>query len=281
MLKAVVFDMDDTLLSINLSAFLAIFAKDESKILADIGRKNPLQMFGGFAAAMLGVNEDLRDDNDTNLAYFNKLILRNCGIPLEDETISEALRYYEREILPGRNDSLINARPREGAHEAVEAVLDHGLRIALLTNPSFSEPCIRARMGWGEMLDMPFELITTMENSTRCKPSPIYYLESLEKMGLQPHEVLMVGNDVKRDFPTPYCGIQTAYVGAGKPTRATWCGPMSSFAPKLDLIIDLFDQKDEQTRRSYREPGCVSDYAPAHARRQPAGPEPLHHARRS
>ena len=49
-------------------------------------------------------------------------------------------------------------------------MLDRGLRIALLTNPSFSRTCIECRMGWGDMLDMPFELVTTWENSTRCKP---------------------------------------------------------------------------------------------------------------
>ena len=69
-----------------------------------------------------------------------------------------------------------------------------------------------------------------MENSTRCKPDARYYLESLEELGLEPHEVLMVGNDPKRDIPFPDCGIQTAYVGRGTPPRATWCGSMEDFA---------------------------------------------------
>ena len=34
MLKAVVFDMDDTLLSINLSAFLAVYVRDEARLTA-------------------------------------------------------------------------------------------------------------------------------------------------------------------------------------------------------------------------------------------------------
>lgn len=42
-----------------------------------------------------------------------------------------------------------------------------------------------------------------MGNATRCKPDATYYLEQLQVMGLEPHEVLMVGNDPKRDFLTP------------------------------------------------------------------------------
>ena len=87
--------------------------------------------------------------------------------------------------------------------------------------------------GWGELTDAPFELVTHMGNATRCKPDATYYLEQLQVMGLEPHEVLMVGNDPKRDFPSPDCGIQTAYVGQGKPGRATWRGTMEDFARDL------------------------------------------------
>ena len=39
-LKAVVFDMDDTLLSINLNAFIGMFALDEANLLAQAARKS-------------------------------------------------------------------------------------------------------------------------------------------------------------------------------------------------------------------------------------------------
>ena len=86
----------------------------------------------------------------------------------------------------------------------------------------------------------PFELVTHMGNTTRCKPDATYYLEQLQVMGLEPHEVLMVGNDPKRDFPSPACGIQTAYVGQGKPGRATWHGTMEDFARDFNAVIEAF-----------------------------------------
>lgn len=249
MLKAVVFDMDDTLLSINLSAFIAVYARDEAALLADIARKSPLSMFAAFGAALYALNNGERDDDATNLEFFQKQIARRSGVPLSDPAIADVLSYYEREILPAKNDGIINARPREGAREAIDAVASRGLRCALLTNPSFSRECIECRMGWGDMLDMPFELVTTMENSTRCKPSADYYLQSIAKLGLEPHEVLMVGNDPRRDFPSPDCGIQTAYVGNGSPVRATWSGPMSSFASSFSEIEERFYERQEQVAR--------------------------------
>ena len=90
------------------------------------------------------------------------------------------------------------------------------------------------------MLDMPFELVTTWENSTRCKPCSGYYLEALGKLGLAPEETLMVGNDPKRDFPSPAIGLKTAYVGNGNQPRALWCGSMADFAKGFDEIEEQF-----------------------------------------
>ena len=248
MLKAVLFDMDDTLLSINLSAFCAVWGKDVSGILAAIGRKNAPSTLAGMARVMyeLNTNDRKGTDNRTNRAFFNESVRMHCGVDLNDSVVFEALDYYERDILPTRNGRLINAHPRKGAHQALDAVASRGLRTALFTNPSFSATGIRCRMGWGELLDAPFELVTSMENSTRVKPSPVYYLESLEKLGLEPHEVLMVGNDPKRDIPVPYCGIETAYVGKGAPSRALWHGSMVEFAQQLDDIIELFDARNAE-----------------------------------
>lgn len=247
-LKAVVFDMDDTLLSLNLSAFIAMYAMDEANLLAQIARKSTVSMFTAYGAAMLELNNGVRAQNDTrtNEQLFRDVIIDRTGIPIAEPAILDVLEFYEREVLPRKNDRLVAARPRKGAREAVETVLDRGYRIALLTNPSFSRACIECRMGWGEMLDMPFELVTTWENSTRCKPDAGYYRESLDKLGLAPEEVLMVGNDPKRDLPSPTLGLQTAYVGSGTPERATWCGSMADFAASFDEIEERFYARQTQ-----------------------------------
>lgn len=242
MLKAVAFDMDETLLSINLGAFIAVLARDESSLLADIGRKNPLSMFCAYTGAMLDVNRADRDNACTNRELFDEAIYRRGGVKLADPVIADALVCYEREVLPHRNDGIIAARPMEGAHEALDKVLSHGLRIALLTNPSFGRACIETRMAWANIQDAPFELVTTMENTRRVKPNPDYYLDALEELGLSPTEVLMVGNDPRRDFPAPNIGLRTAFIGKKAPARAIWYGSMNDFANEFESILDQFNE---------------------------------------
>lgn len=253
MLKAVVFDMDGTLLDINLSAFITVLMKEESSLLAQVGRKNPLSVFAAYGRGLLEVNAADHDGARTNRQIFDDCILRHTGIPLSDPVIADVLAYYEREVLPARNDRVIAARPMPGAHKALEAVANRGLRTALFTNPSFSGACIGCRMGWADIGDAPFELVTFMENSRHCKPTADYYREGLAKMGLDPSEVLMVGNDPKRDFPVPDFGLKTAYVGGGEPQRALWCGSMAGFAENLDRVIELFEAADERGRKQERE----------------------------
>ena len=247
MLKAVVFDMDETLLHINLNAFIALYGRDYAELLAQVGRTSPFATTARLGGTLLDINANRRagTDNRTNGEYFRDAVYRRCGVKLDDPVVHDAFEYYEREILPLKNNSVIDARPREGAIEALDVVLSHGLRIALLTNPSFTRAGIECRMDWGHITDAPFELVTHMDNSTRCKPDPTYYLESIGKMGLRPYEVLMVGNDPKRDFPTPDCGIQTAYVGRGRPKRALWCGSMMDFAVEFDRIEERFEERAE------------------------------------
>ena len=118
-LKAVVFDMDDTLLSINLNAFIGMFALDEANLLAQAARKSTVALFTSVGSAMLELNNGERAEGDirTNQRFFADEVERRCGVPLLDPAIPDMPEIYEREILPHKNDRLTAARPREDAHE--------------------------------------------------------------------------------------------------------------------------------------------------------------------
>lgn len=140
-LKAVVFDMDETLLSINLNAFILRYFKDVSSMLADIGRRSRGGTMARLGTILVDLNANRRSgtDNRTNLEFYQEEVERRCGICLSDPLIYEAFTYYDREVLPYKNDELINAHAMPGAHAALQAVQDAGLRCALFTNPSFPQ----------------------------------------------------------------------------------------------------------------------------------------------
>ena len=241
MIKAVLFDLDDTLVRLNLSAFIARYVAGASRLLASAARVSPLSLGGPYVRAFLAIDAQDREDSLTNEQLFNKVFFERTSIPLDDPVIADLLTYYESEVVPGFSDGIVSARPVPGARAAIEAVHDAGLICALATNPTFSLACDRARMGWAGVSEGDFALVSTFSNSTRCKPSTRYYQELANQLGVRLDECLMVGNDAVRDIVRDGCGLRTAYVGHGRPNGAVWRGPMERLARELSALVASLD----------------------------------------
>ena len=238
MIKAVLFDMDDTLLDINLTAFMTRYVADVSRILSAISGKNPALFGMAFARSYLAMSSPARADGSLNLEVFEREFERVSGVPVAESAITDAIRHYERELLVRRGGGIVDAHPMEGGLATLARVEELGLRCALATNPSFSEACIGVRMSWAGIAEVPFERVSHMGNSTRLKPQARYYEEFVSALGLRPSECLMVGNDARRDFPRPEIGMRTIYVGHARPRRAIWSGRMRDLAEALPAIVD-------------------------------------------
>ncbi|MBO7217296.1 MAG: HAD family hydrolase, partial [Clostridia bacterium] len=65
-----------------------------------------------------------------------------------------------------------------------------------------------SRVCWAGLKPSDFEICTTYENSKYCKPNPMYYTDLAERMGLNPEECLMVGNDVRDDMIAETVGMK-------------------------------------------------------------------------
>ena len=244
MIKAVLFDLDDTLLRLNLTAFIARYVAGAARLLGQAARTSPAALAVPFMRGFLAMDAQDRQDSLTNEQLYNQTFFSACGIPLDDPAIHDLVDYYEREVVPGFAGGVVGARPVEGAREAVDAVWSEGLTCALATNPTFSLACDRARMGWAGVDVDDFALVSTYSNSTRCKPSVRYYQEFANQLGVRLEECLMVGNDARRDIVRQDCGLRTAYVGHGRPRGAVWCGPMSELARELPQIVAHLDDAD-------------------------------------
>lgn len=244
MIKAVLFDLDDTLLRLNLTAFIARYVSGATRLLASAARTSPAALGIPYVRAFLAMDAQDREDSLTNERLFNQTFLASTGIPLDDPVIADLMTYYEEQIVPGFSGGIVAARPVPGAREAIEAVHDAGLLCALATNPTFSLSCDRARMGWAGVGEDDFALVSTYSNSTRCKPSTRYYQEFANQLGVRLEECLMVGNDAVRDIVRDGCGLRTAYVGHARPKDAVWRGPMDRLARELPDLIARLDERD-------------------------------------
>ena len=222
MIKAVLFDLDNTLLDINLSAFIARYLWAEARVLARIGR-TPLPLaYAWLSRCYLAVDSAARRDDLTGRELFDRTYQDLSGMPLDEPTVREAIDCLEGEWLDHLRGGITQARPRPGARRCVRRAQELGLTVALATNPVFSPAVDAARLRWAGLGDIDFALVSTLDNSRRSKPSARYYQEFIARLGLVPEECLMVGNDAGRDIPRPDIGLRTAYVGHGWPRAAVW-----------------------------------------------------------
>lgn len=241
MIRAVLFDLDDTLLRLNLTAFILRYVAGASRLLGEAARMSPAAVGASYVRGFLAMDAQDRTDALTNEQLFNQMLLEGTGIPLDDPALRELIGFYEREVVPGFSGGVVAARPVEGAQRAVERVWSLGLTCALATNPTFSLALDEVRMGWAGVGAEDFALVSTWSNSCRCKPCAQYYQEFANQLGVRLEECLMVGNDSRRDFARPDCGLRTAYVGHARPRHAVWRGSMADFARELPQVIARLD----------------------------------------
>lgn len=247
MIKAILFDLDDTLLDLNLSAFMAAYGMEQCRVLSRVTGRSLPQCTAALAKAYLAIDDQGRLDGMTNERLMWKTLDEALGTVSQNPSLRGALAYLDAQGAQRFRNGLVQARPRKGNHEAIEAARCLGLTVALATNPCFTLEVDRLRLGWAELTEDDFADITHLTNSTRNKPSARYYLEFISRLGLQPEECLMVGNDIRRDFCKPDIGMVTAYVGHGRPKRSIFRGDLASLADHLPQVVAALDARPSPT----------------------------------
>ena len=200
MIKAVLFDLDGTLLPMEQEKFIEAYMHSMAKKLAPHGyepKKLGEGMWAGLAAMVK--NDGLVCNEEVFWEKFCAVIGRNAR---EDATIFE--NFYKNEFQNVKNSCGYDAMARE----VVDYIKKQDIPVILATNPLFPAIATESRMRWAGFEPEDFKLYTTYENSCYCKPNPKYYLEILEKIGLAPEECLMVGNDVDEDMVGEALGMK-------------------------------------------------------------------------
>ncbi len=207
MLKAVLFDLDDTLVVADNARVMAeyfdsVAACFSPTVAPELIKKQIL------ASTLHIVNADdgwqLVVDRFAD-HFFSALGLR------PDMSIFENYYVHEYGQL-GRH-----ARPARGAREAVQAAADLGLARILATNPVFPLSAIEHRLAWAGLEDVSWDMVTRIENMHYCKPQPSYYTEIAARIGVSPSACLMVGNDPANDLPAQQVGMRTFLVTGERP----------------------------------------------------------------
>lgn len=102
--------------------------------------------------------------------------------------------------------------PNPLARRLVQTALEQGYRIALATNPIFPKEAVEQRMAWASVADLPWQLVTSYEQTHFCKPNPHYFAEVLQLLSVDPADCLHFGNDMDEDMAARELGIPVVIV---------------------------------------------------------------------
>lgn len=200
MMECVLFDLDGTLLPMDQDVFVKAYFSGLAKKLAPYGYTDPKSLIGGVWAGTSAMVAN--DGSCTNEEAFWKKFSELLGNHVrKDEPVF--YDFYCNEFQ--KVQQVCGFDPM--AAEAVHTIKGMGLRVVLATNPIFPAIATQSRIRWAGLEPEDFELYTTYENSSYCKPNPKYYQQILDKLGLAPEQCLMVGNDAVEDTAAGKLGI--------------------------------------------------------------------------
>ncbi len=200
MIKAVLFDLDGTLLPMNQDYFIAEYMKGLALRMSEYGYE-PESFIKAMWAGVKGVYKN--DGSVINEERFWEECERalNKKVRADESHFND---FYRNEFQKYKEICGFNPE----AKQILDEIRSMGYRVALATNPFFPMIATESRTRWAGLEPSDFEFITTFENSYSCKPNPRYYLEVAEKLGLSPEECLMVGNDVRDDMIAETVGMK-------------------------------------------------------------------------
>ena len=198
-IKAVLFDLDGTLLPMDQEVFTKGYFRFLIKKAAPYGyepEKLISSIWQGTAAMVKNTGEV------SNETVFWRVFAGIYGDgALKDKPVFD--EFYANEFNLARD----TCGYTPAAAEAIKLLKEKGITVALATNPIFPEVATRTRMKWAGVDPDDFALYTTYENINFCKPNLAYYKEVLRRLELEAGDCLMVGHDVGEDMIAEKLGI--------------------------------------------------------------------------
>ena len=204
--KLIMSDLDNTLLPIyTQERFVEIWFRDISEKFSAYGL-DPVRAAG---AVNQGVRAMLYNESGRkNIEVFYEEVEKLSGYTRE-QIEPPTMDYYTSTFGNVYDITL----PNPHAVHIAELMREKADFSVVATMPVFVKEAVYMRMSWVGLTPDMFDHITTADNSSYCKPNPLYFQEILDRFGVKPEEALMIGNDVREDMqPCKALGVDVFLV---------------------------------------------------------------------
>ena len=200
MLKAVLFDLDNTLILFEETTFLKGYYPALAARFAGVFPD------GQLADRLLKATIELshNDGSKSNRELFMGALCDGLNMN-RDEVWARFEQFFSMDFEIFKD--AVTAAP--GAREAFRHVKERRLKIVVATNPIWPLVVQKKRLAWAGLGDIDVDLITHIDNMSYCKPQLGYYRQACLLIGVQPEECLMVGDDPANDMVAAKAGIKT------------------------------------------------------------------------
>ncbi len=233
-ITTVLFDLDGTLLPMDQDVFIKDYFSRIAAKMAGQGY-DPKQLVDTIWHGTVAMIKNGSDKSNEDVFW-------ELAVSVYGEKILSDKRYFDEFYETEFDKIKAVCGYNSAANEAVHKIKEQGKRVALATNPIFPARATEWRIGWAGLDINDFELVTTYENINRSKPNPEYYLEIAKRLGVEPSECLMVGNDVGDDMVAEKIGMKVFLLSdclINRKDEDISKYPKGSFKELLDYIETL------------------------------------------
>lgn len=206
MIKAILFDLDGTLLPMNEEIFTKGYFSLLSKKMVSLGYDKD-----NFISAVMFGTKAMRVNNgekSNKNVFWENFISVFGGDRIKIE--SDFTDFYNNEFKESSKFCGENSE----ALKVVQLARKSGFKTILASNPLFPKEGMLTRLGFVNISSENFDYISTYDNSSYSKPNTNYYLELLKQNNLKANEVIYIANSKEDDLiPAQNVGIKTFLVG--------------------------------------------------------------------
>lgn len=191
-MKAILFDLDGTLLPLDEKLFVDIYFTELSKVFSEYNIESNKLVEAIWTATHEIIKNDGKRTNEE--AFWEKF---KSIINIDLSNVKEVLeKFYANEFFTKLKKC---STENNLAKVAVNLAKKNGRKVVLATNPVFPIDAL-VRLKWIGLDIDDFDYVTHYSNSSFSKPNPKYYLDLCKKLDVEPKECLMIGNDERQDI---------------------------------------------------------------------------------